>query len=97
MESIEITVNGQRYVLKGDETSEHLKEVASIVLGKVQSLMKERSNLSLQKASILTAFDLASLLLKSNTKFQTQRTLILEKAQSLLSKVEKEIQATKTH
>lgn len=91
MESIEISLQNQRYVLKGDEEKDHLEEVANLVVRKIQHLQKSRPELSLQKASMLVAFDLASLVIKSGQQSSQRQNEILLKAQQLLEKVETEL------
>ena len=95
MNTIEILIGNQRYELKGNESPEHLEEVAQMVRRKVDSIRKKSSGLNLQKAAILAAFDLASELIKSKRKSTDQRAAVLSKAQKLLEKVEWDLQVSK--
>ncbi|MBI1859711.1 MAG: cell division protein ZapA [Deltaproteobacteria bacterium] len=60
MNSIEIAIAGQKYILSGEETPEHLNEVSELVRRRVESIRKKNPGLSLQKATMLVAFDFAS-------------------------------------
>jgi cell division protein ZapA len=95
MNTIDILIGNQRYELKGNETTEHLEEVAQMVRRRVDSLRKKSPTLSLQKASILAAFDLASDLIKSKKKSSEHRAAVLSKAQKLLEKVEWDLQLSR--
>lgn len=94
MNTIDIVISNQKYELKGPDSSEHLSEVAELVRRRVEALQKKNPKLTLQKASILAAFDLASELIQSKRKTSDYRSRILSKAQTLLEKVEWELQAT---
>lgn len=95
MNTIDILIGNQRYELKGNDSPEHLEEVAQMVRRRVDSLRKRNPTLSLQKASILAAFDLASDLIKSKKKSSEHRSAVLSKAQKLLEKVEWDLQQSR--
>ncbi|NBW98292.1 cell division protein ZapA [bacterium] len=95
MNTIDILIGNQRYELKGNESPEHLEEVAQIVRRRVDSLRKKNPSLSLQKAAILAAFDLASDLIKAKRKSSDHRSAVLAKAQKLLEKVEWDLQLSR--
>jgi len=95
MNTIEILIGNQRYELKGNESPEHLEEVAQMVRRKVDSLRKKSAGLNLQKAAILAAFDLASDLIKAKRRSTENRAAILSKAQKLLEKVEWDLQTSR--
>jgi cell division protein ZapA (FtsZ GTPase activity inhibitor) len=91
MTSIEIVIADQTYVLRGEETEEHLKEVAELVRRKVDSLRKQMPALTLQKAAMLAAFDFASDAIKGKKKALEYRSAVLNKAGDLLERVESEL------
>jgi len=93
MPSIEITIANQKLVLKGEESEEHLKEVAEMVRRKVENLRKSSPTISLQKAAMLAAFDFASQEIKGRKKALDYRVTILSKAQTILKRVESELGA----
>jgi cell division protein ZapA (FtsZ GTPase activity inhibitor) len=92
--SIEITIGNNRYVLKSEESEEHLREVTEMVRRKVDTIRKKSSTYSIQKAAILAAFDLASDLIKAKRKSGDYRSKILAKAHSLLERVEHELESS---
>lgn len=91
MNAIEITIGTQKYVVKGEESEEHLREVAELVKRKVDSLRKKNGALTPQKAAMLAAFDFASDTIKGRKKAVDYRATILSKAGEILEKVEKEL------
>jgi cell division protein ZapA (FtsZ GTPase activity inhibitor) len=92
--SIEINICGQPYELKGEESEEHLREVAELVRRKVESLRKQNPSLTLQKAAILAAFDFASGSIKGRKKALVYRNSILSKAHELLDRMQSELTST---
>ena len=91
MPKIEIEIAGQSYVMKSDESPEHMEEVASLVKKRVENLMRKNAKLGIARATMLTAFDFASQMVKSNKKGTEFKSGVLTKAKLLLNKVEKEI------
>jgi len=96
MSSIEIVIGNQKYVLRGDESEEHLREVAEMVRRKVEAVRKSSPALSFQKAAVIAAFDFAAEAIKGRRRASDYRSSLLERANCLLSKVEAEI-ATESH
>ena len=92
MNSIEISIAGQKYILSGEETVEHLNEVSELVRRKVDTIRKKSPGLSLQKAAMLVAFDFASETIKHKRRQLDTRGAILNQAQKLLDRVESEIE-----
>ncbi|MBI3293393.1 MAG: cell division protein ZapA [Deltaproteobacteria bacterium] len=93
MNSIEIAIAGQKYILSGEETPEHLNEVSELVRRRVESIRKKNPGLSLQKATMLVAFDFASETIKQKRRQLDTRGAILNQAQKLLERVENEIES----
>lgn len=92
--SIEIAIGGQTFQMStSDEPEEHLREVADLVQRRLETLRRKMPTLSLQNAAMLAAFDFASQLLKSSRKADENRTLLAERAQGLLERVENELAA----
>ena len=94
--SIEITIAGQRFVLKGDGDENHLREVAELVKRKVEGMKKKSPALSLYKAAMLAAFDFASYSIKGRKKALDYKANILNKAGLLLENMQGELGASKT-
>jgi cell division protein ZapA (FtsZ GTPase activity inhibitor) len=95
MNTIDILIGNQRYELKGNESQEHLEEVAQMVRRRVESLKKKNSAITLQKAAMLAAFDFASEVIKAKKKSSEHRSAVLSKAQKLLEKVEWDLQSAR--
>ena len=95
MQSIEITIGKQCFVLESEECETHLQEVAEMVRRKVELLRKHDPAITLQKATMLVAFDLASELINGKKRNIEYRTQLLSKAQGILQQVEAEL-ATNT-
>lgn len=91
MASIEITIANQKYVLRGTDGEEHLREVAELVRRKVESLRKKTPSLNLHKAAMLAAFDFASETINGRKKALEYRSNLVGKASALLQRVEGEI------
>lgn len=91
MAQIEIAIGTQKYILRGEETEEHLKDVAELVRRKIEAIRKQSPNLSLQKASMLAAFDFASQVIDGKKKAIDFRGEIVARASHLLEKVESEL------
>lgn len=92
MAAIEFSIGNQKYVVKSDESEEHLREVAELVRRKVESLRKKNDSLTLQKAAMLAAFDFASSSIKSKKRSAENRSKLLSKAESVLQKIQEEIE-----
>lgn len=93
MASIEMVIAGQKYLLRGEETEEHLREVAELVRRKVESQRKAAPSLDLQKAAILVAFDFASQAIKGKRQANEYKAQLVQKAGALLERVEQALQS----
>ena len=89
--SVDVSIFKHTYVLTGEESEEHLREVAEMVKRKVEHLRKKAPNISLQKAAMLAAFDFASDTIKGKKKAVEYRSTVIAKASELLDRVELEI------
>lgn len=93
LNSIEILIGNQRFVLKSEESLDHLREVTEMVKRKVEAVKKKAPTQTFQKAAMLAAFDLASDLIKAKKKSVEYRSSVMNKAQQVLSKIELELDA----
>ena len=91
LRSVEVTIHSQRFLIKAEESEEHLAEVAEMVRRKVEGIRKKLPTANLQKASMLAAIDFASELIKGKKKSNDFRAGILNKAEAILEKVESEL------
>jgi cell division protein ZapA (FtsZ GTPase activity inhibitor) len=81
-------IGTQKYLLRGDQNEEHLREVAEMIRSKVDLHRKTSPSMNLQKCAVLTAFDLASELLEYRQKVAAQRDEIVSRAERLLARIE---------
>jgi cell division protein ZapA (FtsZ GTPase activity inhibitor) len=91
LRSVEVTIHSQRFLIKAEESEEHLAEVAEMVRRKVEGIRKKLPTANLQKASMLAAIDFASELIKNKKRSNDYRAGVLNKAESILEKVESEL------
>ena len=93
MTSIEISIAGQKYILRGEESETHLAEVSELVRRRVETIRKKSPTLSLQKAAMLAAFDFASETIKQKRRSVDSKNIVLNYAHRLLEKVENELKS----
>jgi cell division protein ZapA len=55
MESVEVTILGQRYMIRGKATKEHLRELAEFVDSRIREIYRQSPGTTPLKASILAA------------------------------------------
>ena len=67
--SVHVTINGFEYNLKGKESEEYLKHVASFVEGKVQEIMSKNKSLTMVGAVTLAAVNIADESFKGNKEY----------------------------
>ncbi len=59
MESIEVTILGQNYLLKGDVSKDYMRQIAEFVDTRIREVYRRSPGTTPLKASILTALMLA--------------------------------------
>ncbi|MGO9380424.1 MAG: cell division protein ZapA [Dissulfurispiraceae bacterium] len=59
MESIEVTILGQNYLLKGDVSKEYMQQLVDFVDGRIREVYRRSPGTTPLKASILTALMLS--------------------------------------
>lgn len=91
MSQIEFAISGQSYVLKGEDSEEHLVEVSELVQRKIENLRKKHPEINQNKATMLAALDLASLFIKSKKRSLENRNTLLNRVQTVLERVESEL------
>ncbi len=96
MPTIDISILNQKFLLKGEESEEHLKEVAELVRKKAEAIKKRNPTTSIQKIAMLAAIDLASQVIQGKRKAVDYRSKILTKAGELLHRVEGELEKIDT-
>lgn len=88
MPSIEILIGSQKFLLRSEQSEEHLREVAEMIRTRVDGHRKAAPQINLQKCAVLTALDLASELVDFKKKVASQREEIVSRAEGLLAKIE---------
>jgi cell division protein ZapA len=91
MNSIEVSIAGQKFILRGTESPEYLAEVAELVRRRVEAIQKNNPKLSLQKTSLLAAFDFASDSIKLQSRHHHSKTGLLAQTRQALERVEEGI------
>lgn len=91
--SIEISIAGQKYILRSEEPESHLREVSELVRRRVESIRKQNPALSLQKATMLAALDFASETIKQKRHSVDARHTIVNRAKTLLARIEGELES----
>ena len=71
MESVEVYILGQKYVLKGEGSPEYIRELADFVDGKLKEVYSLSPNITPLKASILASLNIADELHKIRDEYNS--------------------------
>lgn len=71
MESVEVYILGQKYVLKGEGSPEYIRELADFVDGKLKEVYALSPNITPLKASILASLNIADELHKIRDEYNS--------------------------
>ena len=71
MESVEVYILGQKYVLKGEGSPEYIKELAEFVDRKLKEVYEISPNITPLKASILASLNIADELHKISNEYNS--------------------------
>lgn len=71
MGSIEVTILGQKYVIRGDASAEYIKEIADFVDNKLKEVYNASPDITPLKAAILTALNIADELHKIKNEYNS--------------------------
>lgn len=83
MGSTEVYILGQKYIVKGDATEEHIKKLAAYVNEKLKEVYDSSPNITPVKASILAAINIADELHRLKDEQENLTRHIEEKADTL--------------
>ncbi|MBI5188395.1 MAG: cell division protein ZapA [Nitrospirae bacterium] len=83
MGSTEVYILGQKYIVKGDATEEHIKKLAAYVNEKLKEVYDSSPNITPVKASILAALNIADELHRLKDEQENLTRHIEEKANTL--------------
>jgi len=62
--SVEVSILGQKYILKGEGSQEYLKELANFVDSRIKEILKDAPNMPPLKAAILASINISDELFK---------------------------------
>ena len=91
MESIEVTILGQNYLLKGDVSKDYMRQLAEFVDTRIREVYRRSPGTTPLKSSILTALMLADELHKVSREHASAKQSIKKielGAESLLSLID---------
>lgn len=83
MGSVEITILGQKYTIRGDAPEEHIKNLAVYVSEKLKEVYSNSPNITPLKAAILASLNIADELHKLKEEHDSTTRNIEEKANVL--------------
>jgi cell division protein ZapA len=82
--SVEVTIAGQRYVLKSEGDDDHLRTLASYVSAKLEELRGVARALPPERLAILAALNLADELLRERAASRRLRAEVRKRTEALL-------------
>ncbi|NOX20471.1 MAG: cell division protein ZapA [Nitrospirae bacterium] len=85
MASVEVTILGQTYKIKGDASEEYIKEVAQYVEGKIKEVVEKSPGMAPLKAAILAAMNIADELKRTKQEQEIIAKDLESKAEQLFS------------
>lgn len=83
MERIEVTILGQKYTVKGNESEDYIKRLAAFVDEKLKEVYNSAPNITPLKAAILASLNIADELHKLKESQDSLTKNIEEKANAL--------------
>ncbi|RMG01652.1 MAG: cell division protein ZapA [Nitrospirae bacterium] len=84
MGTVEFTILGQKYRIKGDATDEYILSLASFVEGQIKEVIEANPNISPLKASILASFNIADELFRYRREQEDLKKGLESKAEQLV-------------
>jgi cell division protein ZapA len=84
MGSLEVSILGQKYIIKGDAPAEHIRQLAEIVDQKLKEVYSSVPNITPLKAAILAAINIADEL----QKLKDQYNIVTEGLKSIEDKTD---------
>lgn len=83
MGSVEVTILGQKYTIKGDAPEEHIKQLAAFVDAELKEVHSATPSITPLKAAILASLNIADELHKLKDTQENLTKTIEEKANAL--------------
>ena len=74
----EVTIAGKRYSVVGNEPAEYIEKIATLVDEKMNTLMEKNTELTRERAAVLTALNIANEYLKAEENADSLRSQLVE-------------------
>ncbi|MBA4349554.1 MAG: cell division protein ZapA [Thermodesulfovibrio sp.] len=71
MESVEVYILGQKYLIRGEESPEYIKQLAAFVDEKLREVYSNSPGITPLKAAILTSLNIADELHRTKNKYDS--------------------------
>lgn len=84
MKTVEISILGNKYQIKGDASEEYMQDLANFVDGKIREITGKSPNTTPARAAILAALNIADELFKSREGESSLSADIEKKADELI-------------
>jgi cell division protein ZapA len=84
MGTVEFTILGQKYKIKGDATDDYILELADFVEKKIKEIIDSNPSITPLKASILASFNIADELFRYRREQEDLQKGIASKADQLV-------------
>lgn len=86
--SVEVTIMGQPYSVKGDADEEYIRHLAGLVDGRMRELFKKNPSMTPIKAAIMTALNLADQLTQCEKSCDQVNRVLRDKVEALSNMLE---------
>lgn len=83
--SVEVTIGGQRYLLRSEGDEQHLRRLAQTVNDKLEEVRVLTRNIPPDRLAMLTALNLADELLRERDSSRALRAEVRRRSQALLT------------
>lgn len=79
-----VEIMGQKFVIKSDETQEHVNQVIDYVSDKMKKISKMQKVMSVNDISILTLLNVTDELFKQKEEIKTYKDKLMQKSKNIL-------------
>ncbi|MBI2609038.1 MAG: cell division protein ZapA [Deltaproteobacteria bacterium] len=91
----EISILGNKYTIKSEETQNRVKEIEDYVNQQLQEVLKKSKSLSVQNATILAALNIAGEYFKLKEQQQTYHNGVLKRSKEVLGWIDNQLKNVK--
>ncbi len=85
---VEVTIMGQKFVVRSDSTEEYVKEVAAFVDGRMSEILKKTKSISNLNVAILAAMNIADEFYKFRDKKDESCQLVAKKIEEVVELID---------